>query len=64
MTFQSEMEASLSTDTGMWDDYRFSGVCDVTIARDEASVRVQYCNGSEETIALDDTNSSQDCAAH
>jgi hypothetical protein len=49
MTFQGEMEASLSTATGMWDDYRFSGVCEVTIADGERSVQVRYHDGREET---------------
>lgn len=49
MAFRGEMEASLSTETGMWDDYRFSGVCEVTIANDEQSVNVRYHDGREET---------------
>ena len=53
MTFQSEMEATLSRDSGMWDDYRFSGVCEVAIAPDEASVVVTYCTGREERVRLD-----------
>jgi hypothetical protein len=52
MTFRGEMEASLSTDTGLWDDYRFSGVCEVTIAPDGQSVIVQNCDGREEIVPL------------
>jgi hypothetical protein len=52
MTFQGEMEASLSTTTGIWDDYRFSGVCEVTIAPDEHSVNVRYYDGREETVPI------------
>jgi hypothetical protein len=52
MTFQGEMEASLSTTTGMWDDHRFYGVCGVTIAPDERSVIVKYCDGREEAVLL------------
>jgi len=52
MTFQGEMEASLSTTTGMWDDYRFSGVREVLIAPDELSVIVRYHDGREETVQL------------
>jgi hypothetical protein len=52
MTFQGEMEASLSTTTGTWDDYRFSGVCEVTIAPDEHSVNVRYYDGREETVPI------------
>jgi len=52
MTFVGEMEASLSTSTGMWDDYAFSGVCEVAIAPDEQSVIVTYCDGRQETMTL------------
>lgn len=52
MTFQGEMEASLSTTTGMWDDYRFSGACKVTIAPDEQSVNVRYHDGRDETVPI------------
>jgi hypothetical protein len=52
MTFEGEMEASLSTTTGMWDDYRFSGVREVLIASDEQSVVVRYFDGREETVLL------------
>jgi hypothetical protein len=52
MTFRGEMEASLSTSTGMWDDHHFSGVCELTIAPDEQSVIVKYYSGREETAPL------------
>ena len=52
MRFQSEMEASLSTDSGLWDDCRFSGVCEVVIAPDETAVMVRYCDGREERVEL------------
>ncbi len=52
MTFQGEMEASLSTSTGMWDDYHYSGVCEVIIAADEQSVIVKHHSGQEETVLL------------
>lgn len=52
LTLQSEMEASLSRDSGMWDDYRYSGVCEVTIAPDETAVIVRYCDGREERMEL------------
>jgi hypothetical protein len=52
MVFESEMEASLSRDTGLWDDYRFGGVSDVTIAPDEWSVTVTYLDGREEVLSL------------
>jgi hypothetical protein len=52
LVFESEMEASLSTTTGMWDDYRFSGVCEVSLAPDNQSVIVAYCDGREAVIPL------------
>lgn len=52
LTVQGEMEASLSPCTGMWDDYRFSGVREVIVAPDEGSVAVHYYDGREETVPL------------
>ncbi len=52
LVFESLMEASLSRDTGMWDDYRFSGVCEVSVAPDEQSVIVKYHDGLEEVVPL------------
>ncbi|HSR33807.1 MAG TPA: hypothetical protein VLY63_24850 [Anaerolineae bacterium] len=52
LEFESLMEASLSRDTGMWDDYRFSGVCEVSVAPDEQSVIVKYHDGVEEMVPL------------
>jgi hypothetical protein len=48
------MEASLSTSTGMWDDYRFSGVREVILVPDEGSVTVRYYDGREEMVGLAD----------
>lgn len=52
MTFEGLMESSLSRDTGMWDDYFFSGAREVCIAPDEQSVIVNYHDGIEETVPL------------
>jgi hypothetical protein len=52
MTFESLMEASLSTDTGTWDDYYFSGVREVSIAPNEQSVIVSYHDGLVERVPL------------
>jgi hypothetical protein len=52
MTFEALMEASLSRDTGMWDDYVFTGVSEVIIAPDEQSVLVKHHDGLEETLPL------------
>lgn len=54
MTFRGEMEASLSRSSGMWDDYHFSGVCEVVIAPDQRSVLVRNHDGREETVPLPD----------
>lgn len=53
MAFESVMEASLSPNTGMWDDYEFTGVSGVTITPDERSVMVTYYDGFVETYPLD-----------
>lgn len=52
LTFEGLMEASLSRDTGLWDDYCFSGVCAVALTAAGQSVTVQYCDGREEIVAL------------
>jgi hypothetical protein len=52
LTFEALMEASLSRDTGMWDDYVFTGVSEVIIAPDEWSVIVKYHDGREEALLL------------
>ncbi len=52
MTFRGEMEASLSTSSGLWDDYHFSGVSEVTIAPDERSIIVKHHDGREESVPL------------
>ena len=52
MVFESLMEASLSRDTGLWDDYRFTGTSEVRITADGQSVLVTYHDGREETIPL------------
>lgn len=52
MVFESLMEASLSTSTGMWDDYRFTGASEVSITPDELAVLVVYDDGTEEMVPL------------
>lgn len=54
MTFQGEMEATLSRERGgMWEDYHCaSGVRDVTIAPDKQAAIVQYADGHEEVVPL------------
>jgi hypothetical protein len=52
LSFREEMEASLSTTTGMWDNYRYSGVRQVLVAPDERSVTVRYHDEREETVPL------------
>jgi hypothetical protein len=52
LVFESLIEAILSRDTGTWDDYRFTGVHEVSIAPDEQSVIVKYHDGLEETVPL------------
>lgn len=50
MTFQAEMSASLVN--GMWDNYYYSGVCEVTLSADNLSVYVKYYNGQTEIVSL------------
>ncbi|TFH15899.1 hypothetical protein E4H04_07525 [Candidatus Bathyarchaeota archaeon] len=52
LKFQGEMEASLSRDTGLWEDHRYSGVCEVVISPDEKTALVKYHNGNQEFVAL------------
>jgi len=52
MTFEGLMEAYLSRDTGLWDDYTFSGAEEVRIAPDGLAVIVRYHDGVEETVPL------------
>lgn len=52
MTFEELMEASLSTGTGMWDDYFFSGAREVSISPDGLSVMISYHDGLEEIVPL------------
>lgn len=52
LAFEGEMSASLSTSSGLWDGYRFSGVCEVSIAPDERSALIRYHDGREETVPL------------
>ena len=52
LEFESLMEASLSRDTGMWDDYQFSGVREVIVAPDEQSVILRYHDGPDEMVPL------------
>jgi hypothetical protein len=52
MTFQGEMQASLSRTNGMWYNYTGSGICEVAIAPDEESVIVRGCDGRTEIVPL------------
>ncbi|OPZ15137.1 MAG: hypothetical protein BWZ10_01785 [candidate division BRC1 bacterium ADurb.BinA364] len=52
MTFLGELEASLSAETGLWENYRCSGVREAAIAPDGRSVLVRRFDGSEETVGL------------
>ena len=54
LTFSGEMAASFSGTNGSWEDYHWSGVREVMIAPDEKSVIVQYFDGREETVVLEE----------
>ena len=50
LTFSGEMEASFAPAAGSWEDYRWSGVREVTVARGGKAVIVKYFDGREEII--------------
>lgn len=52
LTFRGELEASLSRDTGLWDDYRYSGVSEVVISPDQQTALVTYHDGRQEMVSL------------
>lgn len=52
LTLQGETTARLSRDTGLWDEYRFSGVEQVALSADERSILVSYHDGRQETVSL------------
>ena len=52
LTFREEMEASLSRDNGLWNDYNYSGVCEVLISPDDQNAIVRYHDGSNEFVAI------------
>jgi hypothetical protein len=60
LTFEGSLEASLSTDTGLWDGYCLSGVREVSLATDERSVVVSYHDGTEETIQIGENHMKRD----
>jgi hypothetical protein len=52
LTFQGQIEAALSRDTGLWEDYRLTGVSDVALALDGRSAIVTYHDGRVQTVPL------------
>ena len=52
LAFESLLEASLSTDSGDWADYRLTGVSEVRIDPGEEFVLVTYADGREESVQL------------
>lgn len=52
LSFEGELFATLSRDTGQWDDYHYSGVSSVTLAPDERTVHVTYYGGRTEDVPL------------
>ena len=58
LTCQGEMAASLSRETGTWEDYTFSGVREVAIAPDGRHAIVQHFDGREEAVQLEEQSMS------
>jgi hypothetical protein len=52
MMFRGELQASLSRDTGLWDNYTCSCASSVVISPDGESVIVTGCDGREEILPL------------
>lgn len=52
LTFEGEIRAALSRDTGLWEDYAVTGVQELVIARDMASVLVRCHDGREVSVPL------------
>lgn len=52
LTLEGKMEASLSRENGLWENYVYSGVSDVTISADEKTANVKYYDGEQENITL------------
>jgi hypothetical protein len=52
LSFVGELSATLSRDTGMWDDVQLSGVREVVVAPDSFSLLVRTHDGREETVPL------------
>jgi hypothetical protein len=52
MTFRSELQASLSRDTGLWEGCTCGGASRVAIAPDGESVIVTDCDGREQIVVL------------
>ena len=52
LTIEGRLDATLSTDTGLWGDYRLSGVREISIAEDDRSILAKYYDGREETVPL------------
>lgn len=52
LIFEGRLEAGFSPDTGLWDDYRLSGMREVRVAEGERSVIMKNGDGHEETVSL------------
>ena len=52
LAFEGWLTASLSRDTGLWDDYQPSGVAAVALADDPEAVIVTYHDGRREIVRI------------
>ena len=52
LTFEGEMSATLSRDSGLWDDYVYTGVSQVQLLPDGDAVLVRYYDGRSEIVVL------------
>ncbi len=60
LTFEGEMSASLSRDSGLWEDPTVDGVLDVTMSPDGGAALVRYADGRTEVVLLPDPPSRPD----
>ena len=52
MCFRGELEASFGRESGLWENYTYSGVRAVVLTPDGSEVIVSYCDGREEIVPL------------
>jgi hypothetical protein len=52
LSFRGDMEANLSRETAQWENTRYSGVCNVSISKDQRTVLVEHHDGTKELVHI------------